>query len=905
MKKTICGCILLLFVVPGFAQADAEIPEIDSLLKISATLVEQKKFDKALEVNEVAENLALEKVGRQTPAFANVCFNYGWILQAKGNYPEAEKWYAESCAIREKVLGREHRDYASSLHQLGAIYYLNGNNYDKAERCYLQAKAIREKILGKDDLDYATTINALGNLYFYSGNLMLAEAHYREALAIREKKLGTENIYYSGCLNNLGMVSLALGRYEEAESYYKANISIIAKTKGKNTVWYAGGIFNLSGVYRAKKDYKTAEQLLLQCKNILDTLHETELNYVSCMAALGTLYFETGRYDLSEIYHLKAKSIRGRVLGKEHLSYEMSLADLSELYWKMGRYEAAAVHFAETAVRQRAHLSTAARHFSEREVASFLSIFSDEIDQFYSFATTHSNHYHLVAEECFNNALFHRGFLLNTAYLIRNTPNPAQTEKLNALKSCQRLLALEYSKPDSEQDKTLVINLENQTNAIEKYLTHAFAGYGETIRQISWQEVSAALGPGEAALEFVHFNYYKPEPTDSILYAALLLTAGMKHPLFLPLFEEKSLEALLTPPHQALFEYVNHLYSDEALVKLIWSPLMPHLNGIKTVYFSATGLLHRLNLAALPLGEHSRLSDRFELVALGSSRQLVATPSQPPAPTPTVVFGAIHYELDSAAITSSIDDDQPGDNRGLSFAQTDSTLRGDTWRYLKWSEKEVDNIRTALSQAGIDARIIKSWQATEESFKQIGRSGPSPRILHVSTHGYFFPDPATPPSTNPQSATRNPQSGEPVFKLSDHPMIRSGLILAGANHAWKTGRPLGNREDGILTAYEISQLDLRNTELVVLSACETGLGHIEGNEGVYGLQRAFKIAGAKTLVMSLWQVPDYQTQELMTVFYRKWLSGKMPVRQALHAAQKEMRDKGYEPFYWAGFVVVE
>ena len=146
---------------------------------------------------------------------------------------------------------------------------------------------------------------------------------------------------------------------------------------------------------------------------------------------------------------------------------------------------------------------------------------------------------------------------------------------------------------------------------------------------------------------------------------------------------------------------------------------------------------------------------------------------------------------------------------------------------------------------------------------------------------------------------------EPVFKLSDHPMIRSGLILAGANHAWKTGQPLGNREDGILTAYEISQMDLHNTELVVLSACETGLGHIEGNEGVYGLQRAFKIAGAKTLVMSLWQVPDDQTQELMTAFYRNWLTGGMPVRQALHTAQKEMRDKGYEPYYWAGFVVVE
>jgi len=230
----------------------------------------------------------------------------------------------------------------------------------------------------------------------------------------------------------------------------------------------------------------------------------------------------------------------------------------------------------------------------------------------------------------------------------------------------------------------------------------------------------------------------------------------------------------------------------------------------------------------------------------------------------------------------------------LSFTETDSTLRGGTWRELKHAEQETANIAAVLQKAGILAAIKTGYDATEEDFKKLGNGGPAPRLLHISTHGYFFPDPVA-----------DPQSNGPAFKSSNYPMIRSGLILAGANHAWKTGRPLGNREDGILTAYEISQMDLRNTELVVLSACETGLGHIEGNEGVYGLQRAFKIAGVKTIVMSLWQVPDYQTQELMTVFYQKWLLGKMPVRQALQAAQKEMRDKGYEPYYWAGFVVVE
>lgn len=208
-----------------------------------------------------------------------------------------------------------------------------------------------------------------------------------------------------------------------------------------------------------------------------------------------------------------------------------------------------------------------------------------------------------------------------------------------------------------------------------------------------------------------------------------------------------------------------------------------------------------------------------------------------------------------------------------------------------------------LTGAGLQPVVRKGGAATEAFFKTIGEAAPgTPRILHIATHGYFFPDP------KPSAAgfETSPTVDEPVFKRSEHPMIRSGLLLAGANHAWVTGKPLRpGLEDGVLTAYEISQMDLSKTELVVLSACETGLGDIQGNEGVYGLQRAFKIAGAKYLVMSLWQVPDFQTQELMTVFYQKWLTENMPIPDAFQAAQQLMRKKYEHPYFWAGFVLVE
>jgi len=237
----------------------------------------------------------------------------------------------------------------------------------------------------------------------------------------------------------------------------------------------------------------------------------------------------------------------------------------------------------------------------------------------------------------------------------------------------------------------------------------------------------------------------------------------------------------------------------------------------------------------------------------------------------------------------------------LRSVSIDSTQRQSTWGYLPGTAQEVQNIQAKLQRKGLPLRLHTGHDATEEAFKQLGEGGQlSPRVLHLATHGFFSPD--------PKAISRN-MDGEPVFKWSDNPMIHSGLVLAGGNHAWQQGRPLHpDLEDGILTAQEISQMNLRHTELVVLSACETGLGDIQGNEGVYGLQRAFKIAGAQYLLMSLWKVPDTETADFMEVFYGHWMEGdgtKTTIPDAFRRTQGEMRAKYEEPYKWAGFVLVE
>jgi len=226
---------------------------------------------------------------------------------------------------------------------------------------------------------------------------------------------------------------------------------------------------------------------------------------------------------------------------------------------------------------------------------------------------------------------------------------------------------------------------------------------------------------------------------------------------------------------------------------------------------------------------------------------------------------------------------------------SDDVTRGGSWQYLPGTEKEVNTI-DSLGQQKKYAVFSKSGNvATEESIKALSGNA-SPVVLHIATHGFFFPDPKT-------DTIKNKFASANVFRQSDNSLFRSGLLFAGANNAW-TGKQIAGIDDGILTAYEVSNLYLPNTKLVVLSACETGLGDIEGNEGVYGLQRAFKIAGVENLIMSLWKVPDLETGEFMQLFYKN-IFDKQSITDAFYNAQAIMKNKyRNEPFKWAAWILV-
>jgi len=398
------------------------------------------------------------------------------------------------------------------------------------------------------------------------------------------------------------------------------------------------------------------------------------------------------------------------------------------------------------------------------------------------------------------------------------------------------------------------------------------------------------------------------------LYAAILLKQDDIHPTIIPLFEGMQLDSVLQRGRGSDINFINDLYSrvkDDQLSKgkgqqlydLIWKPLEKYLESIQTVYYSPSGRLHQLAFAAIPYGETEFLSDRYGLHQLSSTVQVTIEHKESPIQN-MVLFGGIEYDADLDKMQGAADQYkqsierpplQPGNPAGK------ENNRSGSWMYLDGTLTEVEKIKKLAEDKGIISVIITGNNAIEESIKNLSGNS-SPEAIHIATHGFFFPD--VKKDFDKISSIATEESASQVFKLSDNPLMRSGLAFAGANHTWTGEEITSDLDDGILTAYEVSNMYLPNTELIVLSACETGLGEIKGSEGVYGLQRSFRVAGADYLLMSLWQIPDYQTSELMNHFYTEWFSGKS-IRESLKLAQDFMKNKyPLQPYMWAAFVLV-
>jgi len=267
-------------------------------------------------------------------------------------------------------------------------------------------------------------------------------------------------------------------------------------------------------------------------------------------------------------------------------------------------------------------------------------------------------------------------------------------------------------------------------------------------------------------------------------------------------------------------------------------------------------------------------------------------------PTSFVLMGGIDYDQ-APSVTVPYKPDYVTTDTAFSSLRA---LRGGKWSFLPGTANEINGIQKIANSFSLPVTIYTKNNASEENFKLLGSSNkPVPSVLHIATHGFAFATPQQVPRDNVHFFQEDKRT---VYRQSEDPLTRAGLVMAGGNKVWSTGLPYSNHEDGILTAREVSDMNLRGCVLATLSACETGLGEIKGSEGVFGLQRAFKMAGVQYLIISLWKVPDDETAAFMELFYTNWLTQKLPIREAFRNAQTTMSKK-YKPYQWAAFVLVE
>jgi CHAT domain-containing protein len=407
----------------------------------------------------------------------------------------------------------------------------------------------------------------------------------------------------------------------------------------------------------------------------------------------------------------------------------------------------------------------------------------------------------------------------------------------------------------------------------------------------NWKSSKKRLSENDLAIEFSHFKLTtNNKVTDDIMYVAYLYKSNWNAPVMIPLFEEEELKKIISNNSK------NELYNSNNLYNLIWEPFEEHLELSNNVYFSPSGLLNQISFAAIKNNE-STLSANYNLVQLSSTGVLAEGITEPEIDN-TLFIGGITYEYNNDNKTKTIDSSFAYLNSERFKSLRGTKTRGESWTYLPNTLKEIENLQSILNSDQKTSYSLTASEAKESVFKE--ESGNSAKLLHIATHGFFFEN---------NSSTSNDLSfglsTEDLYRSAEDPLLRSGLIMAGANYAWKHGNNPFEEDDGILNALEISNLDLSNTDIVVLSACETGLGDIDGSEGVYGLQRAFKMAGVDIIVMSLWKVPDAETAEFMTLFYTNWIELKN-VRKAFNKTQRTMQKKyGNQPENWAAFVMFE
>jgi CHAT domain-containing protein/Tfp pilus assembly protein PilF len=839
-------------------------------LEVGLGMYEIRRYKRAemrfVEVKKMMEENGLTK----EITYLRTLSSLGLVALAQGKSAEAEVYITQTLADSKNSLGKESAAYVANLNNYAKLHQSMGK-YNEAEAEFDEALQLCVKIFG-GGMQKAIILNNKAMLSQVVGRYEEAVGLMKDAIAAADeapKKMlqGRKSFDNRKFQANLATIYQLSKRYEDASRDYEEIKKVFDNRKQTNNAEYAGLLNQMGILYIEMKKNDRVEELLTGSAAIYKKRYtENNIYFAKVCNDLGNFYRQNGRFEDAEKQLGKAFTIREALLNPSHPDFVRTQEDLAILYWKTNRAEKAHNLYKDVMTKTIDFIDRYFPPMSEAEKTKYWDVLAPRFQRFYNFARENSQ-LNGISRDLYDYHIATKALLLSATskvreMIMRSKDKALRDDYLRWVDQKEQLARMYAFSKKKLRDQNIDLNdLEQKANAMEKSLSSRSSEFssGYATQRASFGQLQGLLSEGEAIVDIVRLKGFNQDFTDDVRYVAMIVRKDLPFPKIIVLDNGQQLETKFSKAYSVSMQ---KSLDDAFSYDQYWGRIEPEVKGSKLLYVSPDGVFNQINLNTLkaPGGEY--LLNRYDMVVLGNSKDLIDIKKRAAgsASKTAFLFGYPDYR---EGITP-----------------------------LPGTKVEIETVSGVLKSSGYQLTQFTQGQATEKNIKTL--KGPS--LVHIATHGYFKKD--------KEENVEGSVYGISAENASNNPLLRSGLILSGAEKSVTgEGAEFGDEDNGILTAYEAMNLNLDGTNLVVLSACETGLGDVKSGEGVYGLQRAFLVAGARSLVMSLWKVDDAATQTLMTNFYNNWVKlGNS--QKAFKQAQLDLMTKYKEPYYWGAFVLI-
>lgn len=853
-------------------KGDKSINEIArDTLEYALRLYEMRAYKLAMQGFENAKSFMESKQLINSISYLRCISNIGLVYLTEGRTLDAEHYIDTALQVSDRVLGKKSAAYSANLNSRAKLYQQTGK-YNEAEKLFDEAEGLIVQVFGKNTMQNAIIMNNKAMLYQTMGRYQQAVELMKKAIveadAAPKKALQGKNSFDSRRFqSNLALLYQLSGDLTSAETSFLSIKKVFENRAQTSNPEYAQLLNQMGLLYMQMGKMDQVEPLLQKSAAVYKKkFTEENPSFAKVQNDLGSFYRIQGRYPEAEATLQKAIAIRKTTLGENHPDYVKSVDNLGVLYWKKGDLPKAYTFLNESMTKSLDFVSQYFPPMSEAEKAKYWDILQPRFQRFYNYAVEASPTQPEILNDVYDYQIATKALLLSSTNKIKKailasgdkTLIDDYTSWIGQKEMLARCYAL--SKEELKQQNVDIQALEKQANAAEKSLSERSTDFSKayTTEKISFVKVASLLNDTEAIVEVIRVRGFDKDFTDQSRYVALVLTRGSTVPKMVVMENGNEMET------KGAKGYKNSIIGrlpDARSYGQFWEKIDPLVTGKKMIYLSPDGVYNQININTLKKPDGDFLENRFDIVTIGNSRDIIAIKGKKPVTKKDAFI--------------------------LGFPDF-----GDAAPALPGTKMEIDGIAKILKTAGYTITQREQKLATEANLKAVK----APALMHIATHGYFLAD---------TDIGNGAAMGINAENARNNPLLRSGLILSGAPDPNKEEQTadLQSNDNGILTAYEAMNLNLEGTDLIVLSACETGLGDVKAGEGVYGLQRAFLVAGANALIMSLWKVDDAATQMLMTSFYTNWSKGGSKLK-AFKAAQLQLMAKYKDPYYWGAFVMM-